>query len=647
MPRFVSSFVSELGGVGPALASAFSVVAIVGVADVIAEAVEKFSKWKEVSGETANKMQDLTASIVRQKDSLDLEDIKLGNVLAKLQGKPENHLAEAIEEVKIKADELGESIAHDLVKVQELLSKGPGAMSAVLLGTANISALGERLKPLEREYELALLTQDVQAQKNVLLKEQKIIQDALNRETETKRVPLSSLQGGAGSNKLVGRDADPEAIRTISQALKAVNEEMGKLEKMPVVGNKLKEIAKAKDDKEYLLGLVEADQRDLEMRKKAAEQKKKDDEEAKRLQEEKDRNEEQIAADAQARYKKDQEALQVSMVGKVKLLEEGGKNELEQIRANTAMQEKVTAVTSAHGGGDKGIKAEALAGYQQETAAIQKMIAAEEELRQVFASANMAHDDPKMLESEQREQALVQQLKVAWQTYQKTVETVAAANAKAMMKSIEQVGGDFNKSFVSWMNGSERFSQAMQHVWTSIADTAAEKILQIGEKWLMQHVLMTAIDKLFHVQSAAEAAASATAQIAAAKASGLALAGLAGAGGTASMAAAPFPMDLTAPAFGAAMMAAAAGFNAFEKGGIVPSTGMSLVHANEMILPSHISQSVQRMADSGAAGGGGHTFHYNPTINGSSSASVKDMLDQHGKHFVDYAIREMRRKNVG
>jgi len=111
------------------------------------------------------------------------------------------------------------------------------------------------------------------------------------------------------------------------------------------------------------------------------------------------------------------------------------------------------------------------------------------------------------------------------------------------------------------------------------------------------------------------------------------------------MAAAPFPMDLTAPAFGAAMMATAAGFNAFEKGGIVPRTDLSLLHRNEMVLPAHISQSVQKMAESGNQGGGGHTFHYSPTVHGSSTAGIKDMLDQHGKEFVNYAMREMRRKN--
>src|SRR5712664_1802593 len=150
VPRFVQSFVAELGGVGPVLAAAFTPIALVGLLDVAGEAIEKFKKWNDLSGTTADKMEELTHSVIRQKDSLDLENIRLGNVLAKLEGKPENRLALAFEEAKIKADELGESIAKDLVKVQQLLSSGPGTFSAVFLGKANVSSVGDSLKPLER-----------------------------------------------------------------------------------------------------------------------------------------------------------------------------------------------------------------------------------------------------------------------------------------------------------------------------------------------------------------------------------------------------------------------------------------------------------------------------------------------------------------
>jgi hypothetical protein len=48
---------------------------------------------------------------------------------------------------------------------------------------------------------------------------------------------------------------------------------------------------------------------------------------------------------------------------------------------------------------------------------------------------------------------------------------------------------------------------------------------------------------------------------------------------------------------------------AFERGGIVPDTGLAMVHAREMVLPEHISSFIQGAAAgagaSGAPGGRG------------------------------------------
>src|ERR1700676_35120 len=44
MPRFVQTFVSHLGGVGPAMAAAFTPIAIFGVAEVLKTAIEKFDE---------------------------------------------------------------------------------------------------------------------------------------------------------------------------------------------------------------------------------------------------------------------------------------------------------------------------------------------------------------------------------------------------------------------------------------------------------------------------------------------------------------------------------------------------------------------------------------------------------------------------
>ena len=43
---------------------------------------------------------------------------------------------------------------------------------------------------------------------------------------------------------------------------------------------------------------------------------------------------------------------------------------------------------------------------------------------------------------------------------------------------------------------------------------------------------------------------------------------------------------------------------AFEQGGIVPNDSMAMVHANEMVLPSHLSEGLQSMIGKQSKNGG-------------------------------------------
>jgi hypothetical protein len=65
------------------------------------------------------------------------------------------------------------------------------------------------------------------------------------------------------------------------------------------------------------------------------------------------------------------------------------------------------------------------------------------------------------------------------------------------------------------------------------------------------------------------------------------------------------------------------GLTGFADGGIVPNTGIAMVHGGEMVLPSHISESVQRMAAGGGQSGrgGGGNIHVHNHFSGSPSSS--------------------------
>jgi hypothetical protein len=216
-----------------------------------------------------------------------------------------------------------------------------------------------------------------------------------------------------------------------------------------------------------------------------------------------------------------------------------------------------------------------------------------------------------------------------------------AINFKTEWKSaIDTTTNAFNSSFTSWVvHGGSAMKmltstvQAAETQMIGFALKTAEKKIAL---WIEEALRKKATES-------ATTASSLTEALAADKARGLSLAGLAGAGGTASMAAAPFPIDATAPAFGASMAAAAAGFSMAAKGGISEG-GMTMLHPHEMVLPPHISEFVQRAASGGGTPSPQHTtnIHYAPTINGNAS---KDILKGHSSEIAGIVRTELRRTN--
>jgi hypothetical protein len=105
----------------------------------------------------------------------------------------------------------------------------------------------------------------------------------------------------------------------------------------------------------------------------------------------------------------------------------------------------------------------------------------------------------------------------------------------------------------------------------------------------------------------------------------------------------PFPINLIVGGVTFAALMAYAG------GGIVPQTSLSMVHKNEMVLPRHISESVQRGARlaSGEGGGGGfRDFHYSPKITAMDASGVSDVLSKNSSTMFALMQREMRKRNL-
>ncbi|WP_158881451.1 phage tail length tape measure family protein [Rhodanobacter sp. L36] len=186
--------------------------------------------------------------------------------------------------------------------------------------------------------------------------------------------------------------------------------------------------------------------------------------------------------------------------------------------------------------------------------------------------------------------------------------------------------------------------QSLKSAVTSIGQSMAEQFIESAiekplEAWIEKEAgMLTATIGTLTGQATAtdtQRATDAAAESLATVASITKAAGVAGAQGTASFAGAPWPVDIGAPAFGAAMALEAMSYAtvASASGGWedVPADQLAMIHKNEMVLPAHVAQSVRDGASSQGSsrrgksvGGGTGAFHVH--IHAMDAKSFKQAL---------------------
>src|SRR5439155_1182856 len=108
------------------------------------------------------------------------------------------------------------------------------------------------------------------------------------------------------------------------------------------------------------------------------------------------------------------------------------------------------------------------------------------------------------------------------------------------------------------------------------------------------------------------------------------------------MEAMPFPANVVlAPIAAAGAFGAVMAFGSFEKGGVIPSTGMHYLHEGEGILTTSQTVNLQQAADKGFSGR--QSFHYSPVINAIDSRGVKAALWEHSEEISKIVRNEMRK----
>ena len=172
-------------------------------------------------------------------------------------------------------------------------------------------------------------------------------------------------------------------------------------------------------------------------------------------------------------------------------------------------------------------------------------------------------------------------------------------NRQQALESTTELRGMFGSIQSGWsasikgmLNGTKTLGQGLQGMFQAVSDAVVSMLAEMAAKWLIQQALMMVFGKTMAMSTIAEKSAEA------------------GAGGVASMAAAPWPLNMSAPAFGAAMAAAAASFGvvASAAGGYDIPAGLNpltQLHEQEMVLPAEHANVIRKMADDGQGGGGG------------------------------------------
>jgi len=125
--RAVENFLTRTLGLGPALQVLFPLVGAIAFAGLIIHLGEEvyafFKKLEEGPARVANAFRILNAPLQLTNDELRVTGDRLTNDIAKLEGRRENTLKLALDEARVAADKLSDSLDKDLKEMNKLLSE--------------------------------------------------------------------------------------------------------------------------------------------------------------------------------------------------------------------------------------------------------------------------------------------------------------------------------------------------------------------------------------------------------------------------------------------------------------------------------------------------------------------------------------------
>ena len=196
------------------------------------------------------------------------------------------------------------------------------------------------------------------------------------------------------------------------------------------------------------------------------------------------------------------------------------------------------------------------------------------------------------------------ELDAKYQLKQDAIKEEQAQAAVARQKQVEGLlAGGIASGLQGLLSRTMGWKQAMLTAFTQVTNGLISMLSQWAAKKAAHYIM----DQIMHKSSVA---ARLLAEKAAAASSIARASAIAGANGVASFALAPWPLDAYAPAFGASMASAAAGFGAVaiaEQGYDIPAgvNPLTQLHQKEMVLPAEQAEAVRQMTSTG----GGDEIH--------------------------------------
>jgi hypothetical protein len=189
--------------------------------------------------------------------------------------------------------------------------------------------------------------------------------------------------------------------------------------------------------------------------------------------------------------------------------------------------------------------------------------------------------------------------------FQREVKGLQDKYAFSWAETISKVTTEFNTGFESWMRGQKTFGNAMMQMWNTLASNMIMNLIKMGEQeaisaLLHRNLMMKQI--VIDAKSAASKAYNALVGI-------------------------PIVGPVLGPVAAAVTFAAMMAFASFDKGGIMPATGLAQLHQNEMVMDPKLSGFIQNAFAGGEGGGGGDQHLHYYAAQGENPGSINRNLD--------------------